>query len=117
VFGRQGILVSLVKAIVPFAPMPADLPRARDPRVAPAAGGRFSLAQCARMGSAPITLFTVEHTLALYLFLAAQFSRRGAVVAADDATVWCVGRCAPGAGWGLGRRRKGDCAQACVAVR
>ena len=82
---------ALVRASLPFAPIPADLPRTREARWVPPSA-RLSLANLAKLGShyAAAPLFSAEHVLALLLFLATQFSRRGSVVAADDSTVGYV---------------------------
>lgn len=82
----KNIVTALVRGIVPFARPPPDLPRSRVGFVG-TSPGKFNLAQCGVMGSGPVKLFAVEHSLTLFLFLATQFSRRGSVVVADDASV------------------------------
>ena len=77
---------------MPFAPMPSDLVRTVEARWTPPSAARIALSSLARLGSSyqSTPLFGMEHVLTLFLFLATQFSRRGSVVSADDATVGYV---------------------------
>jgi hypothetical protein len=93
----QLIVLALIKAILPYAPALPDTARSRlhtgiassaSGSAAHASTGRISIASVARLGSASaLPLFSAEHVMALYMFLATQLSRRGSVLVADDATV------------------------------